>query len=51
MRVALEEMGHLQHGATIIYVDNKTAAAIANDILKRQKSRPFNMQYFGSVMR
>jgi hypothetical protein len=41
----LAEMGHPQP-PTPIYVDNTTAVGIANDTIKKQRSRSFEMRYF-----
>jgi hypothetical protein len=44
-RIILEEMGHPQP-PTPIHCDNKTAVGIANDTVKRQRSRAMEMRYF-----
>ena len=38
LRLALEEMGHLQPPTTV-HCDNLTATGIANDTVKKQRSR------------
>jgi hypothetical protein len=45
VRLILEELGHSQP-PTPIHCDNKTAAGIANDSVKRQRSRAMEMRYF-----
>ena len=45
MRLTLLEMGHPQP-ATPIHTDNTTAAGIANNTVKRQRSRAMDMRYF-----
>lgn len=45
LRLILEEMGHSQP-PTPVHCDNKTATGIANDTLKRQRSRSMEMRYF-----
>ena len=45
MRLALEELGHPQP-PTPVHCDNKTATAIANDTIKKQRSRSMEMRYF-----
>ena len=45
LRLALEELGHPQP-ATPIHCDNKTAAGIANDTVKKQRSRAMEMCFF-----
>ena len=41
----LKEMGH-KHPPTPVHCDNSTAVSIANDTVKRQRSRSMEMQYF-----
>ena len=45
IRLTLAEMGHPQP-PTPIHVDNTTAVGIANDTIKKQRSRSFEMRYF-----
>jgi len=45
LRLTLEEMGHPQP-PTPIHVDNTTAVGIANDTVKKQRSRAMDMRYF-----
>jgi hypothetical protein len=45
LRLILEEMGHPQP-PTPIHCDNNTAVGIANDTVKRQRSRAMEMRYF-----
>ena len=45
IRLTLAEMGHPQP-ATPIHVDNSTAAGIANDSVKKQRSRSMEMRFF-----
>jgi len=45
IRLILEEMGHLQP-KTPIHCDNKTATGIANDTVKKHRSRSIEMRYF-----
>jgi hypothetical protein len=45
IRLSLSEMGHPQP-PTPIHVDNTTTVGIANDTIKKQRSRSFEMQYF-----
>ena len=45
MRPTLEEMGHPQP-ATPIHYDNMTAAGIANNTIKKQRSRSMVMRFF-----
>ena len=45
IRLALEEMGHPQP-PTPIHVDNSTAVGIANDSVKKQRSRSMEMRFF-----
>jgi hypothetical protein len=45
IRLTLTEMGHPQP-PTPIHVDNTTAVGIANDTIKKQRSRSFEMRYF-----
>jgi hypothetical protein len=45
LRLILHEMGHPQP-ATPIHVDNSTAVGIANNTVKRQRSRSMEMRYF-----
>jgi hypothetical protein len=47
LRLILEEMGH-QQPPTPIHCDNKTATGIANDTVKKHRSRSMGMRYFGS---
>ena len=42
-------MGWPQKGPTPIYVDNSTVTGIANNTIKRQRSRAMNMRYFWVV--
>jgi hypothetical protein len=44
-RLALEELGHKQP-PTPVHCDNSTATAIANDTVKRQRSRSMEMRFF-----
>ena len=44
-RMALEELGHPQP-RTQIHCDNATAVGIANNTVKRQRSRSMDMRYF-----
>ena len=48
-RLTLWEMGWPQRQATPIYVDNSTAHGIANNTIKRQRSRAMHMRYFWVV--
>ena len=48
IRVILEELGHPQP-PTPIHCDNKTTVGIANDTVKRQRSRSMEMRYFWIV--
>ena len=41
----LEELGHHQP-LTPMYFDNKTATGIANDTIKKQRSRSMEMRFF-----
>ena len=43
--LTLEEMGHPQP-PTPIHVDNSTAVGIANDSVKKQRSRSMEMRFF-----
>jgi hypothetical protein len=45
IRLTLEELGHPQP-PTPIHCDNSTAAGIANNTVKRQRSRSMEMRYF-----
>ena len=45
LRLTLKEMGYKQ-GPTMIFVDNNTASGICNSMIKRQRSRAVNGQYF-----
>jgi hypothetical protein len=45
IRLILEELGHPQP-PTPIHCDNSTAAGIANNTVKRQRSRSMEMRYF-----
>ena len=45
IRLTLDEMGHPQP-ATPIHMDNSTAVGIANDSVKKQRSRSMEMQPF-----
>lgn len=45
LRLTLEEMGHPQP-ATPIHVDNATAVGIANNTVKKHRSRSMEMRYF-----
>lgn len=45
MRTTLEEMGHPQP-ATPIQTDNSTAASLANNTLKQQRSRAIDMRFY-----
>ena len=45
LRLTLEEMGHLQP-PTPVHCDNHTATGIANNTLKKQRSRLMEMQFF-----
>lgn len=45
IRLILEELGHPQP-ATPLHCDNKTATGIANDTVKKQRSRAMEMQFF-----
>ena len=44
-RLILKELGHPQ-SATPVHCDNKTAVGIANNTIKRQRSRSMEMRYF-----
>ncbi len=44
-RLTLEEMGHLQP-QTPVHCNNATAVGIANNTIKRQRSRSMDMQFF-----
>ena len=46
IRLILQELGHAQP-ATPVHCDNKTAARIANDTVKKQRSRAMEMRFFG----
>jgi hypothetical protein len=45
LRLVLQELGHHQQ-PTPIHCDNATAAGIANDTVKKQRSRSTEMQFF-----
>ncbi len=45
IRLILEELGHPQP-ATPVHCDNATAAGIANDTIKKQRSRAMEMRFF-----
>ena len=45
LRLTLEELGHKQP-ATPVHCDNSTAAAIANDTVKKQRSRAMEKNFF-----
>ena len=45
IRLTLEELGHLQP-PTPMHCDNATAAGIANNTVKRQRSQRMDMRYF-----
>jgi hypothetical protein len=45
-RKILEDMGHPQP-KTPVHCDNATAVGIANDTVKRQRSRSMEMRFFG----
>ena len=45
-RLTLFEMGWPQKEPTPIFVDNSTAHGIADNTIKRQRSRAMNMRYF-----
>eukprot|EP00956_Cyclotella_meneghiniana_P029456 scaffold71333_cov23-Cyclotella_meneghiniana.AAC.1 len=45
IRLILHELGH-QQPPTPIHCDNSTAAGIANNTVKRQRSRSMEMRYF-----
>jgi hypothetical protein len=45
IRLVLEELGHTQP-ATPVHCDNSTAVAIANDTVKKQRSRSMEMKFF-----
>ena len=45
LRLMLEEMGHKQP-ATPVHCDNSTAVGIANDTVKKQRSRSMEMRFF-----
>ena len=45
LRLILEEMGHPQP-PTPVHCDNKTATGIANDTVKKHRSRLMEMRYF-----
>ena len=48
LRLILHELGHAQP-PTPIHCDNATAVAIANDTVKKQRSRAMEMRYFWVV--
>ena len=45
IRLILQELDHIQP-FTPIHCDNKTAAGIANDTVKKQRSRSMKMRFF-----
>ena len=45
LRITLQELGHPQ-SPTPIHVDNTTVTGIANNTIKRQRSRSMEMRYF-----
>ena len=45
LRLTLQELGHPQH-PTPIHCDNKTATGIANDTVKKHRSRSMEMRFF-----
>ena len=45
LRLVLEELGHTQP-ATPVHCDNSTAVSIANDTVKKQRSRSMEMKFF-----
>ena len=45
IRLILQELGHKQP-STPMHCDNKTAAGIANDTVKKQRSRSMEMRFF-----
>ena len=45
LRLMLEEMGHKQP-ATLEHCDNSTAVGIANNTVKKQRSRSMEMRFF-----
>ena len=45
IRLILRELGHAQP-STPVHCDNKTAAGIANDTVKKQRSRSMEMRFF-----
>ena len=45
LRLMLEEMGHKQP-ATLVHCDNSTVVGIANDTVKKQRSRSMEMRFF-----
>ena len=45
LRLVLEELGHPQP-PTPVHCDNSTAVAIANDTVKKQRSRSMEMKFF-----
>ena len=47
-RLILKELGHPQ-SATPVHCDNKTAVGMANNTIKRQRSRSMEMIYFWMV--
>ena len=46
IRMTLEEMGHKQP-PTLMHCNNITATGIANDTVKKQRSRSMEMRFFG----
>ena len=50
MQLTLQEMSHPQP-ATPIHCDNMTAAGIANDTIKKQRSRSMEMRFLGSQIK
>jgi len=48
LRLALEELGHIQP-PTPVHCDNSTAVSIANDTVKKQRSRAMEKNFFWTV--
>ena len=48
LRLALEELGHVQP-PTPVHCDNSTAVSIANDTVKKQRSRAMEKNFFWTV--
>ena len=46
IRLVLQELGHPQP-PTPVYCDNQTAVGIANETVKKQRSRSMEMRFFG----